>query len=126
MKACYEIYLNGQVVGLAERTREGLYDHFSCRCKISSGQIFRLRATCGEKTENLGVLVPDNGVFTLKTRIPTKKLGSGPIRIEAIAKENLEGKFIPLSPEEPFRYLKRLEDAFLQIRADQVGVVIPE
>lgn len=127
MKACYEIYLDGQVVGLAERIREGLYDCFSCRCKLADGKIYRLYANSSEILENLGIPVPEGGIFTLKARIPAKKLGSGPLRIEAIAKqESVKGKFVPLSPEEPFRYLKRLEDAFLQVRGRTVGIVIPE
>jgi hypothetical protein len=37
-----------------------------------------------------------------------------------------EGKFIPIYPEEPFAYISRLQNAFLEIRNGQAGVVIGE
>ena len=37
-----------------------------------------------------------------------------------------EGKFVPIFPEEPFAYLERLEDAYLEKRNGYLGVVIQE
>lgn len=121
------ILLGGQAIGRAQVWQEGLYYRFFCRCRLSGEVIYRLKVRCGDRVENLGIPVPKDGAFELETRIPVKKLGSGQMQITAIPKQTqMEGKFIPLSPEEPFRYLKRLEDAFLQVRDGKVGIVIPE
>ncbi len=121
------IILGGQAVGTAEVQREGLYYCFDCRCRLSGEIMYRLTVRCGERTENLGIPVPEGGRFVLRTRIPVKRLGEGTFLIRAEPKHaELQGKFVPLSPEEPFRYLRRLQDAFLQVRDGQVGVVIQE
>lgn len=127
MEGTYPILLGGQAVGQANVCREGLYLHFSCRCRFSGEMIYRLTASTDECTENLGIPVPSGGQFCLDTKIPAKRLGKGALKITALPKHGaLAGKFVPLSPEEPFAYLNRLKDAFLEIRAGQVGVVIPE
>ena len=121
-----DILLGGQAVGKTRVSREGLYLAFRCRCHLSGEVVYRLQARCGDRTENLGIPVPGNGSFELNTRVPAKRLGPGRMVIEAVPKRaELEEKFIPLSPEEPFRYLRRLETAFLQVRDGQVGIVIP-
>ncbi len=120
-----EIMLGGRSIGRAEVRREGLYYSFDCRCRLSGEVVYRLTARCGEKTENLGIPVPEGNGFVLRTRIPVKRLGEGEITLRAEPKHTqLSGKFVPLSPEEPFRYLRRLQDAFLQVRDGQVGIVI--
>lgn len=120
-----DIRLAGTVIGLAEVYPQGLYTCFCCQCRLSGEILYRLTVRCGERTENLGIPVPEGGQFVLRTRIPTKRLGEGPLQILAVPKRaELGEKFIPLAPEEPFRYLRRLQDAFLQVRDEQVGVVI--
>lgn len=122
----YDIFLGGQSVGSCAIERQGLYYCFDCRCYLTGEVVYRLTVRCGENTENLGIPVPQNGVFTLRTRIPVKKLGEGEFSIRAVPKHSELGeKFVPISPEEPFRYLRRLEDAVLQVRDGKVGIVIP-
>lgn len=122
-----EILLGGKPIGTAGVRREGLYYCFDCRCSLSGEIVYRLVARCGERTAHLGIPVPEGGRFVLRTRIPVKRLGEGPMQLRAEPKHGpLEGKFIPLSPEEPFRYLRRLENAFLLVRGGQVGVVLTE
>lgn len=121
----FDILLGGLAIGKATVTRQGLYYHFYCRCRLSGEVVYRLTVRCKENTQNLGIPVPGNGQFELQTRIPVKKLGVGVMEIRAVPKHSeLGDKFIPLSPEEPFRYLRRLEDAFLRVRDGKVGVVI--
>lgn len=120
------ILLGGQAIGTARVAREGLYFCFRCRCRLSGEVVYRLQVRCGDNKENLGIPVPQNGAFELNTRIPAKKLGSGRMVVEAVPKKvEWEGVFVPLSPEEPFKYLRRLEGAFLQVRNGQVGILLP-
>ena len=121
----YEVFQNGEVVGTVEANREGLYIRFSCRCQPVHRDMIRLWMICGEQEIDLGLCVPMDGGFGTEKRIPAKQCGPGAPRFCLRHKEDtLRGKFVPLSPEEPFQYIHRLETAFLQRRGTQLGIVI--
>lgn len=125
MEGSYEIFMGGQVVGVAQVRREGLYYHFCCRCKLSGEILYRLTVTVGEREENLGIPVPDREEFCLHTRIPAKRFGKGKPIFRILPKhEPMEGRFVPLNPEEPFAYISRLKNAYLDVRNNQTGIVI--
>ena len=127
MDGTYEILLSGTPVGQVVVTRQGLYYHFDCRCRFSGEVMYKLTVTGGSMTENLGSPVPDGNTFVLATRLPVKKLGEGRLEFRAVPRHaQLQGKFIPISPEEPFAYLNRLKDAFLEVREGKTGAVIKE
>ena len=127
MDGTYEIMLGGESVGQAVVRRQGLYYRFSCRCDLSGEVIYRITVTCGGKSESLGIPVPKNGEFYLDTRLAASRLGEGEPKFAAVPRRpDLGGMFVPLSPEEPFRYLHRLENAFLARKDGQLGIVIPE
>lgn len=108
--------------------RQGLYYRIACRCHMTGEVMCCLQARCGERQENLGVVVPMDGGFGLDTRLPVKRLGEGELSFSLIPKYGQPRKetFIPLAPEEPFAYISRLKDAFLKRQGNVVGVVIPE
>ena len=127
MDGTYEIMLGGESVGQAVVRRQGLYYRFSCRCDLSGEVIYRITITCGGKSESLGIPVPKNGEFYLDTRLAASRLGEGEPKFAAVPRRpDLGGMFVPISPEEPFRYLHRLENAFLARKDGQLGIVIPE
>ena len=127
MDGTYEIMLGGESVGQAVVRRQGLYYRFSCRCDLSGEVIYRITVTCGGKSESLGIPVPKNGEFYLDTRLAASRLGEGEPKFSAVPRRpDLGGMFVPISPEEPFRYLHRLENAFLTRKDGQLGIVIPE
>lgn len=74
-----ELTLNGKPIGQVNISRQGLYYVFHCRCRLPENQNVRLLARCGEKEEDLGVLVPMDGGFGLDTRRPVKRLGEGSV-----------------------------------------------
>ena len=122
MEGVYDIDYGGQVVGAAKVAREGLYYRFECRCRVEG--LCRLSVCCGGHHENLGIPVPAGSEFVLTTKIPVKRLGEGPLQILALPKNQRQtGEFIPVYPEEPFAYISRLQNAFLQVRDGQIGVV---
>ena len=50
-----------------------------------------------------------------------------PVQAEEIAPSAaVEESFIPVSEDEPFDYLDKLEDARVEVRDDQVGIIIQE
>ena len=125
MDGIYDIYMGGETVGKATVVRQGLYYLFSCRCRITGEVICRVSVTCGSRTENLGVLVPTGSEFGLEKRVAVKKLGRGVLCLRAAPKHTADtGKFVPVYPEEPFSYIKRLQNAFLEIRNGELGVVL--
>ena len=82
---------------------------------------------CANEEIHLGIPVPAGDAFVLETRIPVKRLPEGEFRFVLLPRHReLEGKFIPLSPQEPFAYLSRLKDAYLEKRDGSIGIVIPE
>lgn len=123
----YPILRGGETIGQASVEKKGLYYYFSCRCCLSGEVIYRLMASCGENRENLGIPVPEGDTFVLNTRIPVNKLGQGDLAIQAVPRHGkLDGKFIPISPDEPFNYLRQLEKAVFEKRNGQPGIVLRE
>lgn len=124
MEGVYDILLGKDPVGQAVVVRDGLYWRFDCRCCLSGEAVFRITVSCGGKTESLGIPVPSGRDFVLRTRLPMKKLGQGEPVFRVVPKHApLPENWVPVNPEEPFAYLTRLQDAFLQVRDGKVGVV---
>ncbi len=123
----FDITIGDQVIGQATAERKGLYYHFSCSCSLSGEVIYRVIVSCGDKEESLGVCIPGDGGFGLNTRIPVKRLGDGELTFRAVPKHaDLKGRFIPLSPVEPFAYIDKLCKASLAVRGSTVGIILEE
>lgn len=117
-----ELFFGDRSVGRVLVERQGLYYVFRCRCALSGEAAFRLFASCGEKQEDLGVLVPMGDSFGLDTRRPVKRLGEGELSFRLVSKHDApRTHFAPISPEEPFAYLQRLKDAYLAEKDGQIG-----
>ena len=122
-----DVRLGERTVGRAQVQRQGLYYVFTCRCSLSGDTVWRLNVSCGDSQVDLGVLVPENGEFCLATRRPVKTIGEG--KLLFTLKPSREGKgtkFAPIYPEEPFSYIQRLKDAFLEERNGQIGAAWKE
>ena len=123
----YSVMLGDKAVGTAEVAREGLYYRIRCRCEDLGTGVYRVVVACGSREERLGILVPVDNAFGMETRIPVKKIGEGSLSFSAVPKHGpVEGRFVPLYPEEPFRYITKLKDAYLEKRMERIGVVIKE
>ena len=127
MEGNYPVLMGSQSIGTVKVTRQGLYYRFDCRCRLSGDVMCRLRVSCGEVTRDLGILAPESGAFVLRTGIPVKQLGEGAVQFQVLPRHKpMTGRFVPISPEEPFAYLSRLQDAFLEIRDGVPGLVISD
>ena len=126
MENRYDVLLNGTAVGEVTVRKEGLYYHFSCRCKLE-GDMCRLYVSICDKEEKLGVLIPMDGGFGLDTKIPCKRLGEGNAEFRIVPdKPVLKGQFIPIYPEEPFAYIERLKNAYLARQNGPIGSLLQE
>lgn len=128
MEGTYPIMIGKTKVGQAFVERQGLYYCFSCRCELHSEVICRVTLQIGEQEESLGILMPLEGnVFGLCKRLPAKSLKSGMPEFRITPKQSLPaGSFIDVYPEEPFGFISRLENAYLEVRRGKTGLVIPE
>ena len=127
MIGTFEIKHGSSSIGKVTVERQGLYYRITCRCSLTGDVMHHLVVTSGEKREDLGTLVPFDGAFGLEKRIPMKKLGEGEPEFHLLPKHSSpNGKFFPVYPEEPFSYMARLNNAYLEIRNDQVGITVRE
>lgn len=119
----YAVTLHGKQVGKAQTEKQGLYYRVVCRCNISGEVMYRLQCSAGNKSTNLGILVPTENGFGLDTRFPVSRLGDGVLTFSLLPRhESMEERtFVPIRPEEPFRYMEQLKDAFLQTQQGQQG-----
>ncbi len=125
MEGNYEIYMGGQAVGIAQVRREGLYYRFQCRCKLTGEIMYRITVTVGDREESLGIPIPEKGEFCLDIRIPVKRFEKGEPTFRVLPKhEPMKGHFVPICPDEPFVYLSRLKNAYLEVQKDRIGIVL--
>ena len=122
MEGFYEVRLNNAAAGKVQVTREGLYYRIQCRCTVPDDEVYRLLSVSEHGRENIGVVVPENEGYVLNKRIPAKKLPEDSSFILSAKIEADSGKFIPISPEEPFSYIDQLQSAFLEIQEGNIGV----
>ncbi|MBR3973795.1 MAG: hypothetical protein IKJ99_07575 [Oscillospiraceae bacterium] len=127
MVGTYEICQGDRLWGEVNVTKEGLYYCISCRCQLSGDVMHHLVVRCGGRETSLGTCVPMEGGFGVEKRISCKSLGQGTPEFLLLPKhENMQGKFVPIYPEEPFSYMEKLKDAFLARQGDQQGIMIKE
>ena len=123
----YRIRRGNETVGTATIEKQGLYYRICCRCKVSGEGIRRIVMTCGKSRHDLGICVPIDGAFGMDKRIPCKQIAAGEPEFLLLPKyPGVQGKFIPVYPDEPFAYMTRLKDAYLQVRDGRPGIVIVE
>lgn len=123
----FDITMGGERIGQALLRREGLYANITGRCMLSGDVKFHLYADTAAQSVDLGLLVPEDDAFVCRTKQPLKRF-SGEIVGFSIKPKHAPvlDRFVPLSPEKPFSYLDRLENAYLTRRNGQVGIVIKE
>lgn len=126
MEGEYNVYHGRDTVGKVKVMRKGLYYRIACRCRLSGERVCRLTVKIGEKQENLGIPVPEGERFLLEKMIPIKRLGDGIPEFYIVSSEETPaGNFVPICPEEPFRYIERLKESYLAERNGRIGAVIP-
>lgn len=114
MEGKFDVTLDGKKVGTAEVRREGLYCRISCRCRMVDGEIHRLYAG----SEKIGVLIPENGVMTLESKVTAKRLKDGC----GFTLGECRGRFYPICPGEAFGHLDKLRMGCLAFQDGQPGL----
>lgn len=87
------VLYDGQRAGTLTLHFEGLYVRAEAACRLPSGALYRLTLCAAQGTLPLGVLEPENGVQTLRCRLPRERLRAlgEPTRGEAMRSFYLDG-----------------------------------
>ncbi len=123
MEGSYDVYFANQKVGRIQVRRQGLYYHYTCCCERFAESMYDVYWG----SQRLGLLMPKDNQLTLEGKLPVKKVEQGSASFLVKPKHApMPGNFVPLCPQEPFAYLRNLENAYLETRGGQVGVVIKD
>lgn len=118
--------VGNESVGKVQYLKEGLYYLITCHARLHGNILYRLVAVTRGNRENIGILGPKDGGWSLCKRIPCKRLDLQDLQFLLVpSHEPMEGKFVPISPEEPFSYLENLKDVYLHRQQDRLGVIVP-
>lgn len=120
-----DVYLDHQVAGFGEITKQGLYYNFHCRCKLADNKVYRLTAVCGERTVDLGICVPYEDGFGVDKRVSIKTIGTDKIGMYlSTEQEKNDRTFVALNEEKPFEAMEYLMTAKFERRGDTAGLMI--
>ena len=123
----YPVLFGANQIGKVQILKQGLYYRFICLCRHDAHGVYRLMADLGNSRVPIGVLVPEKDGFGLNKTLPVKRFEEGQPNFYLVPMhDSVKGKFVPISPEEPFLYLSRLKDAFLIYQNGKVGAMIPD
>jgi len=126
LQASYCIYLHDKPVGEAKITPQGLYYNISCRCDLDKNQIYEVFFCGKDIKQKLGILVPENGRFTLVKKIPAKRFVDSEISFCVVKRGEQDAcDYFPVFEGSPFVYIDRLHDAVLSRKDGTVGICIP-
>ena len=82
---------------------------------------------CGDNRTDLGICVPVGTEFVVNRKLPCKQFPAAEPEFLLVSRREAGGRrFVPVYPEEPFAYMTKLKNAFMEIRDGQVGLSIPE
>ena len=122
MQGTWTVYENAQPVGICTAAEEGLYCRLDCRCRPAGTGLSDLILTCGTEQRALGILAPENGAFTLHTRVAARRLPAG--EPEFSLRPRGCGSWYPLKKGGKVSCLQLLERAVFRRRNGSPGLEI--
>ena len=127
MDTCFAVYLRQNRVGTVTLEKWGLFYQLECFCEIPMKERCDLKLICGENEVNLGICVPYRNGFGLRTRVKAGMLQNSQIQFQLVPRSApQESSFYPVREDTPFDHLDKLENARLQIRENQIGIVFSD
>ena len=121
----FELKIGNEVAGYVSVQYNGLYCHISCSCRLTGAVLYRLIAVIDAETVNIGICVPKGNYFCVEKRLPAKMLRGKSVSFRLVPKhQDLENRFIPIRADEPFAYITRLENSYLEIKDDITYIVL--
>lgn len=117
----YPVVQLEKVIGSVKVETKGLYRHFSCSCRPNTPGKYHLYAKIGAWEWDLGLCVPEDGEFVLRTSIPAKRIPQGEMKF-TLAETAVRSDFISVRPHQPFFRLMELKTARLVKQNGQLFV----
>lgn len=127
MEGNYEVKFGAQTVGKVQVIRQGLYFRFLCWCIVPKDVVLKLVLRSGGICKSIGVLIPTGDGFSLDKKYPVKMFEAGKVEFYLVQRhDTVNGKFVPIYPEEPFAYITKLKNGFLATKNGQIGVMLKD
>ena len=121
----FSIWACGNIIGDATVVRQGLYYNIHCICREATGRAIRVHVRCGDRYVDLGICIPMEGYFGLRTKVPVKRLGEGEFQFTADGQEKIGlALFYPVDPNKPFKAIAELKNSRLATKGGQTGITV--
>ena len=118
MEGTYDVYCLNQKVGSVEVKEKGLFYVFHAKCKVDERGMYSLVMEHGDGQVNLGIMIPENELLTLRKQFPMKRAGKPPLSFY-LKDRNYDDIIDILNPDVSFLMLHRLEEAYLEMHENQ-------
>lgn len=109
MKQIYPVDFKGTNVGEIAICTFGLYYDIFCQCKLPEKKLFRLYARSDGVEIDLGILIPEQDEYVVRTKVPVKKLICTDINFYVGSVNTARNMDLIVKPEETFVQLHNLE-----------------
>ena len=111
----YPIYFAGEERGRATVTQQGMFWHIRCCCHCVSEAPCAIMVCWDEnQSKDLGMCSREGKLWGLTTRLNRKNVPTGqPVFRMRIQHRQDLANMVPISAEEPFRYIASLKTAYL-------------
>ena len=127
MEGTYDVTLGAVTIGNVLVMKQGLYYRFECSCKLSGEVMYDLFLEADDHKMKLGLLMPSNGSFSLRTCLPIKHMGHGETIFYLKPRHApIKEKIYPVRSDEPFQYLRALENMYLRKINGEIGLALQE
>ena len=122
MEKSYPVAFHERVVGTVKIQEQGLYYLLRCSCSLPKMQYVNLMMN----REIVGILVPENGEFSLIKKIPRKNFSGDPVHFYLTEREPAkDSSYIVVSVEKPFLEISRLLEGRLIQTGNVLMIVVP-
>ena len=113
MEGTYDVFYEGEKVGNLHLQRNGLYYIINAECMVEQQGMFQLVMNLTDRSEEIGLMMPDKGRLILKKRIPVKRVGECLPYFSIKERNPCKEEVAVIRPEQPFIFLHRLQEAYL-------------
>lgn len=123
LEKLYDVRFEDKCVGQVRVQKEGLYYRLNCLVKAPTSSKYHLMGIWENQQRDFGLCIPDGDNIGMITRIPIKNFAGDAVAFELKdCNTKIVSNFIPLSTQEPFAALDRLEYAYLECRDGILGI----
>lgn len=126
MKAYHAIF-EDKVVGEVTVEKEGLYYTFQCCVSLKQGGMYRLILETEKGETDLGILMPCEAGYAVRRKLSVKQVCGSSFHFRITERNSvLAESCIPVSEDQPFPFVDKLQNARLQHFENEIKIVIAD